>query len=155
MDGDASMCPVADLGLGLLRHPLLPPDRHMVAVPLVARCPPVASESAGGVDLAKGVLFGGCRGGLVAGRRSWRWEVRMSWADCASRLRAHKHGCLGGMAASGWRIGDATKGLKHRGSSPVQFVHWTTVAAFADVVFLVGSVVVLILLRLVPGENLI
>ena len=71
----------------------------------------------------------------------------MSWADCASRLRARSHGCLGGMAASGWRIGDATKGLKHRGSSHVQFVHWPTAAVFADVVFLlVGSVVVLLLL---------
>ena len=104
-------------------------------------------EAVGGMDLVKVVSFGRSRGGLVAGRRPWRWETRRSWADCAARMRAGIYGRSGGIAAGGCRTGEATEELKHQSTSLAQYALWPTVMASVDVVFLpVGSVVVLLLL---------
>ena len=99
------------------------------------------------MDLVKVVSFGSSRGGLVAGRRPWRWETRRSWTDCAARMRAGIYGRSGGIAAGGCRTGEATEELKHRSTSLAQYALWPTMMASADVVFLpVGFVVVLLLL---------
>ena len=99
-------------------------------------------------------LFGWSWGCLDVGRRPWQREAWRSRAEPTSQVRAGSHGFAGDVAAGGWRSRGVSAGCEHRGSSLAQFLA-VGGGGRGRRILLEGSVAVLPLLRVAPGENLI